>query len=159
MGLHTAVTYVDTTLMFIVELHLMPLSMKHIHHVSWGVIVTRTHSWDDIHAMHVVTSLSMVSHKCSQSIHSACAPLILQSEQALHEDCVYKFVNMKFGGVINTEDHVHPLSFVAGTISDGDCTKCGLNYNPTSSSSVYNVSLLSIAIVSLLLQNLQSKNL
>ncbi|GJT50909.1 DC1, C1-like, zinc finger, RING/FYVE/PHD-type containing protein [Tanacetum coccineum] len=67
--------------------------------------------------------------ECSQSIHSACAPLILQSEQgvdALHEDCVYKFVNMKFGGVTNTEDHVHPLSFVAGTISDGECTKCGL---------------------------------
>ncbi|PWA66705.1 DC1, Protein kinase C, alpha/beta/gamma type [Artemisia annua] len=67
---------------------------------------------------------------CSQSIHSACAPLILQSEQgvdAVHEDCVYKFINMKFGGVINTEDHVHPLSFVAGTISDGDCTKCGLD--------------------------------
>ncbi|PWA51567.1 DC1, Protein kinase C, alpha/beta/gamma type [Artemisia annua] len=68
--------------------------------------------------------------ECSQSIHSACATLILQSEQgvdAVHEDCVYKFVNMKFGGVINTEDHVHPLSFVAGTISDGDCTKCGLD--------------------------------
>ncbi|PWA38166.1 DC1, C1-like, Zinc finger, RING/FYVE/PHD-type [Artemisia annua] len=67
--------------------------------------------------------------ECSQSIHPDCAPLILKSEQGVnssHEDLVYKFINIKFGDVRNTEDHEHPVSFVAGTKIDGDCTKCGL---------------------------------
>ncbi|PWA36257.1 DC1, C1-like, Rho-associated protein kinase 1/2 [Artemisia annua] len=68
--------------------------------------------------------------ECSQSIHPDCAPLILKSEQGVnssHDDLVYKFINMKFGDVRNTEDHEHPMSFVAGAITDGDCTKCGLS--------------------------------
>ncbi|PWA70248.1 DC1, C1-like, Zinc finger, RING/FYVE/PHD-type [Artemisia annua] len=66
---------------------------------------------------------------CDQSIHSACSTLILKSEQGLNssdDDLVYKFINMKFGGVHDIEDHEHSLSFVVGTRSDGDCTKCGL---------------------------------
>lgn len=65
----------------------------------------------------------------SQSIHPDCAPLILKSEQGVnssHDNLVYKFINMKFGDVRNIEDHEHPVSFVAGTKIDGDCTKCGL---------------------------------
>ncbi|MFS7927643.1 hypothetical protein Hanom_Chr04g00311531 [Helianthus anomalus] len=37
-----------------------------------------------------------------QSVHSACAPLILQSEQgvnSLYSEDVYKFINIKFGHV------------------------------------------------------------
>ncbi|PWA43302.1 DC1, C1-like, Zinc finger, RING/FYVE/PHD-type [Artemisia annua] len=67
--------------------------------------------------------------ECSQSIHPDCAPLILKSEQGVnstHDDLVYKFINMKFGDVRDTEDHDHPVSFVAGTKIDGDCTKCGI---------------------------------
>nr|GEV33959.1 DC1, C1-like, zinc finger, RING/FYVE/PHD-type [Tanacetum cinerariifolium] len=60
-------------------------------------------------------------HECSQSIHPDCAPLILKSEQGVnssHNDLVYKFINMKFGDVRNTDDHEHPVSFVAGTKTD-----------------------------------------
>ncbi|GJW96194.1 DC1, C1-like, zinc finger, RING/FYVE/PHD-type containing protein [Tanacetum coccineum] len=66
---------------------------------------------------------------CDQSIHSACSTLILKSEQGANssdDELVYKFINMKFGGVHDIEDHEHSLSFVAGTTSDGNCTKCGL---------------------------------
>ncbi|KAD4586036.1 hypothetical protein E3N88_23637 [Mikania micrantha] len=41
-------------------------------------------------------------NQCAQSIHSACAPLILESEKdvnSLYVDGVYKFINIKFGAV------------------------------------------------------------
>ncbi|KAI3772619.1 hypothetical protein L6452_03809 [Arctium lappa] len=66
--------------------------------------------------------------ECSQSIHSACAPFILKSEQGVNtEDVggVSMFVNMKFGGVKEIKHHKHPLSFFVGTKSDGDCSFCG----------------------------------
>nr|XP_043623608.1 uncharacterized protein LOC122595330 [Erigeron canadensis] len=71
-------------------------------------------------------------YHCSQcvfSVHSACSPLILQSEQDVNssqEEIVYRFINMKFDGVHQIEDHEHSLSFVAGTKSDGNCSKCSL---------------------------------
>ncbi|GJT47467.1 proteinase inhibitor I3 [Tanacetum coccineum] len=34
------------------------------------------------------------------------------------------FINMKFGGLHDVDAHEHSVSFVAGTRSDGDCTKC-----------------------------------
>ncbi|KAJ0482879.1 hypothetical protein HanIR_Chr13g0658801 [Helianthus annuus] len=40
--------------------------------------------------------------ECAQSVHSACAPLTLQSEQgvnSLYSEGVYKFINIKFGHV------------------------------------------------------------
>ncbi|KAJ0716433.1 putative chromatin regulator PHD family [Helianthus annuus] len=66
--------------------------------------------------------------ECGQSIHSACAPLILRSEQgvnSLHDrDGVYKFLNIKFGGLIFFPGHPHPYSFIAGANSDGRCFIC-----------------------------------
>ncbi|KAJ9548191.1 hypothetical protein OSB04_020734 [Centaurea solstitialis] len=66
---------------------------------------------------------------CSQSIHSACAPFILKSEQggAGLEDVggVCHVINIKFGGIVKEAKlHQHPLSFALGTTSDGDCSLC-----------------------------------
>ncbi|KAJ0724523.1 putative chromatin regulator PHD family [Helianthus annuus] len=64
---------------------------------------------------------------CAQSMHAACVPLILQCEQntyAKNRKCVYKFLNVKFGGTLEIKDHSHRLAFVQGLESDGECIKC-----------------------------------
>ncbi|KAM0020456.1 putative chromatin regulator PHD family [Helianthus debilis subsp. tardiflorus] len=64
---------------------------------------------------------------CAQSMHAACVPLILQCEQntyASNHKCVYKFLNVKFGGTLEIKDHSHRLAFVQGLESDGRCSKC-----------------------------------
>ncbi|KAL8251837.1 hypothetical protein R6Q59_035530 [Mikania micrantha] len=66
--------------------------------------------------------------ECAQSIHSTCAPLILQSEQDvnfLYVEGVYNFINIKFGEVVKVGFHVHPVSFAPGTSNDGLCQDCG----------------------------------
>ncbi|KAD4586121.1 hypothetical protein E3N88_23722 [Mikania micrantha] len=66
--------------------------------------------------------------ECALSIHSACAPLILQSEQdvnSLYVEGVYKLINIKFGAVEKWYFHDHPLSFAPGTSNDGFCNDCG----------------------------------
>ncbi|KAI7756583.1 hypothetical protein M8C21_009893 [Ambrosia artemisiifolia] len=73
---------------------------------------------------------------CAQSMHTNCAPLILQSqcEQATYgcyyERGVYYYLNMKFGGKIEIKDHPHPLSFVPGIHSDGFCIDSALWVQP-----------------------------
>ncbi|KAM0069785.1 putative kinase C-like, phorbol ester/diacylglycerol-binding protein [Helianthus debilis subsp. tardiflorus] len=65
---------------------------------------------------------------CAQSIHSACAPLILQSEQGVNSsdlEGVYKFINIKFGHVEKRPFHQHPMLFAPGTENDGLCHECG----------------------------------
>ncbi|KAD4586034.1 hypothetical protein E3N88_23635 [Mikania micrantha] len=67
--------------------------------------------------------------ECAQSIHSTCAPLILQSEQDVNSpdmEGVYKLINIKFG-VVQKVDHLHhhPVSFARGTLNDGFCQDCG----------------------------------
>ncbi|KAJ0605814.1 putative chromatin regulator PHD family [Helianthus annuus] len=68
--------------------------------------------------------------ECSQSVHSDCAPLILQSETETHsryrlERGVYRFLNMKFGSIHKkTDGHPHPLTFAQGIESDGGCSVC-----------------------------------
>ncbi|KAI3726269.1 hypothetical protein L1987_66066 [Smallanthus sonchifolius] len=62
--------------------------------------------------------------ECGQSIHSACAPLILQSDSSLHLEGVYKFINVKFGYVDRWDSHEHPLSVVPGSENDGLCMSC-----------------------------------
>ncbi|KAJ0859819.1 hypothetical protein HanRHA438_Chr13g0616991 [Helianthus annuus] len=65
---------------------------------------------------------------CAQSIHSACAPLILQSEQGVNSsdlEGVYKFINIKFGHVETRPFHQHPMLFAPGTENDGLCHECG----------------------------------
>ncbi|KAD4586039.1 hypothetical protein E3N88_23640 [Mikania micrantha] len=66
--------------------------------------------------------------ECAQSIHTACAPLILQCEQdvnSLYVEGVYKFINIKFGAVRKKKSHDHPMSFAPGTSNDGFCQDCG----------------------------------
>ncbi|KAI3694537.1 hypothetical protein L1987_77504 [Smallanthus sonchifolius] len=63
--------------------------------------------------------------ECGQSIHSACAPLILQSEQdvnSLHVEGVYMFLNMKLGALIQFQPE--PAHFLAGVKSHGPCAIC-----------------------------------
>ncbi|KAL8231996.1 hypothetical protein R6Q57_001774 [Mikania cordata] len=66
--------------------------------------------------------------ECAQSIHSECAPLILQSEQdvnSLDVEGVYKLINIKFGAVAKEDLHDHPVLFAPGTSNDGFCQDCG----------------------------------
>ncbi|KAI3772566.1 hypothetical protein L6452_03755 [Arctium lappa] len=67
-------------------------------------------------------------YDCVQSIHSACAPLILECKRApvasRFPKRIYKLLNIKFGGIHNIEDHSHPVSFDQGIESDGDCNNC-----------------------------------
>ncbi|KAJ0716337.1 putative chromatin regulator PHD family [Helianthus annuus] len=65
---------------------------------------------------------------CAQSIHSACALLILQSEQGVNSfdlEGVYKFINIKFGCVEKRPFHQHRMSLAPGTENDGLCHECG----------------------------------
>ncbi|KAL8251824.1 hypothetical protein R6Q59_035517 [Mikania micrantha] len=65
--------------------------------------------------------------ECAQSIHTACAPLILQSEQdvnSLYVEGVYKFINIKFGEVRKMKFHRHRVSFAPGILKDGKCETC-----------------------------------
>ncbi|PWA65792.1 zinc finger, PHD-type [Artemisia annua] len=64
-------------------------------------------------------------YECVQSVHSACAPLILRSEMAAPYGSIYRYVNVKFGKIHKTPGHQHPLSFIQGTASDGRCSMCG----------------------------------
>ncbi|KAF5758019.1 putative chromatin regulator PHD family [Helianthus annuus] len=66
-------------------------------------------------------------HECMQSMHTTCAPSILQYETYdRYRRGVYQFVNVKFGGRYeNSKVHPHPLSFVQGIQDDGQCHKCG----------------------------------
>ncbi|XP_023765418.1 uncharacterized protein LOC111913932 isoform X1 [Lactuca sativa] len=64
---------------------------------------------------------------CAQSIHTACAPLILECETETYSDYqrgIYGFVNIKFGEIHNTNSHQHPLLFAQGRKSDGQCEIC-----------------------------------
>ncbi|KAL8231339.1 hypothetical protein R6Q57_001117 [Mikania cordata] len=71
--------------------------------------------------------------ECKQSIHSACAPLILQSEQNVNShyvEGVYKFINIKFGAIRLHHHHdpdPHNMAFAPGTKNDGKCGSCPLN--------------------------------
>ncbi|PWA65425.1 DC1, C1-like protein [Artemisia annua] len=65
---------------------------------------------------------------CDQSMHTACAPLILQCEQATYSDnleCIFKFLNVKFGRTLKIKGHSHRLAaFVQGIECHGNCIKC-----------------------------------
>ncbi|KAD2394096.1 hypothetical protein R6Q59_013119 [Mikania micrantha] len=68
---------------------------------------------------------------CAQSAHVACAPLILQYEQAFqYFRSVNKFLNVKFGGTFKVNGHPHRLTFVQGIYNDGECfDQCGRRLN------------------------------
>ncbi|KAJ9548431.1 hypothetical protein OSB04_020974 [Centaurea solstitialis] len=64
-------------------------------------------------------------YDCVQSTHSACSPLILDCRRAADYYLpIHEFLNIKFGGIHNIEDHSHPVSFDQGIESDGDCDSC-----------------------------------
>nr|XP_043611820.1 uncharacterized protein LOC122583487 [Erigeron canadensis] len=75
------------------------------------------------------------SDECAQSLHPACAPLILHSERvtrSLFSYGVYRYVNIKFGRVVdNIKGHSHSLVFSQGVDDDGRCVKCAqrVRYN------------------------------
>ncbi|KAI7740757.1 hypothetical protein M8C21_001190 [Ambrosia artemisiifolia] len=65
--------------------------------------------------------------ECAQSVHSACASLILQSEQgvnSLYLEGVYTYINIKFGAV-EYRGHEHRVTLAPGTENDGLCHNCG----------------------------------
>ncbi|KAJ0436425.1 putative chromatin regulator PHD family [Helianthus annuus] len=68
--------------------------------------------------------------ECMQSMHTACAPSILQYETYDFDGrAVYEFVNVKFGGRYeNTKVHPHPLSFLQGIEDDGQCASNDCRY-------------------------------
>ncbi|XP_023731572.1 uncharacterized protein LOC111879366 [Lactuca sativa] len=68
------------------------------------------------------------SSTCAQSMHPACAPLILECEQHVYAKYgrgVFEFVNVKFGGTVEIKGlHPHRLSFLQGIQSHGLCKVC-----------------------------------
>ncbi|XP_076923836.1 uncharacterized protein LOC143586100 [Bidens hawaiensis] len=64
---------------------------------------------------------------CASSMHSACAPLKLQCERSTYseyDESIFRYINVKFGGTVEIEDHPHPLTFVQGINTDGECNDC-----------------------------------
>ncbi|XP_076923676.1 uncharacterized protein LOC143585884 [Bidens hawaiensis] len=64
---------------------------------------------------------------CASSMHSACAPLKLQCEQYTYSkwnEPIFRYINVKFGGTVEIEDHPYPLTFVQGINADGRCSDC-----------------------------------
>ncbi|KAJ0639242.1 putative chromatin regulator PHD family [Helianthus annuus] len=68
--------------------------------------------------------------ECMQSMHTACAPSILQYETYdEYVSAIPKFVNVKFGGRYeNSKVHPHQLSFVQGVEDDGQCASNYCSY-------------------------------
>ncbi|KAL7586302.1 hypothetical protein Lser_V15G38025 [Lactuca serriola] len=63
-----------------------------------------------------------------QSMHTACAPLIIQCEQAVYtryKISIFYFANVKFGGTFKIKDHPHRLTFTQGIECHGRCNHCG----------------------------------
>ncbi|CAH1432484.1 unnamed protein product [Lactuca virosa] len=129
-------------------------------HSKCALLLTETirHKYDKKHPMHL-SYFPIENHKsqyfceiceedlnphqsfyhcqdCIQSIHTACAPLILQSETHTYitnQRSIYEFVNIKFGFTLNLfRLHKHPLLFAQGIKSDGECSwwgcRLGLQY-------------------------------
>ena len=64
-------------------------------------------------------------HVCAYSLHTRCAPVILNFEAAFDNDrSVYEYLNIKFGGIYNIEGHEHSVSLALGSDKDGKCSIC-----------------------------------
>ncbi|KAI3814784.1 hypothetical protein L1987_14428 [Smallanthus sonchifolius] len=66
---------------------------------------------------------------CVQSRHPACASLIAPTKAYICGAFRVPDMDIKFGGIHKTEHHPHPLSFLVGTKSYGDCAMCGRTLN------------------------------
>ncbi|KAJ0673893.1 putative chromatin regulator PHD family [Helianthus annuus] len=67
-------------------------------------------------------------HECVQSIHTTCAPLVPQSKAYLYGGLKVLRRQIKKRRIYKPECHPHPLSFLLGSRSDGECTKCGKDF-------------------------------
>ena len=65
---------------------------------------------------------------CDQSMHTACAPLILQCEQATYSNyptCIFKYLNVNFGRMLEIKGQSHRLVvFFQGIERHGNSIKC-----------------------------------
>ncbi|GJX39467.1 hypothetical protein Tco_0252770 [Tanacetum coccineum] len=75
------------------------------------------------------TSFFYHCNDSDQSMHLACAPMMFHSETPFRNDFlkadINKYINIKFRGTHSIKDHPHPLSFVQGLASDGNCESRG----------------------------------
>ncbi|PWA50430.1 DC1, C1-like, Zinc finger, RING/FYVE/PHD-type [Artemisia annua] len=72
--------------------------------------------------------------KCVHSMHPACSMPIFRHKNPIplfythygSDLFLHRYVNVKFGGRHNIDTHPHPLTFVQGLESDGECSaECG----------------------------------
>ncbi|KAI3694536.1 hypothetical protein L1987_77503 [Smallanthus sonchifolius] len=112
----------------------IPENITHESHPNHLLSLVDPKSTIACDACDVIINGSELCYRCSWcdfyldnrvSIHSACAPLILQSEQdvnSLHVEGVYMFLNMKLGALIESTEN--SLNLLAGVKSHGRCTIC-----------------------------------
>ncbi|GKF13498.1 zinc finger, PHD-type containing protein [Tanacetum coccineum] len=64
-------------------------------------------------------------HECAYSLHTSCAPVIVNFEAAIHGyRSLYCYLNIKFGGTYNIKGHEHSVSLAVGSDADGECPIC-----------------------------------
>ncbi|GJW03949.1 phospholipase-like protein [Tanacetum coccineum] len=64
-------------------------------------------------------------HECAYSLHTRCAPVILNFEATVRSPrSVYWYLNIKFGGTYNIKGHEHSVSLAIGSDTDGECLIC-----------------------------------
>nr|GEW52034.1 zinc finger, PHD-type [Tanacetum cinerariifolium] len=65
-------------------------------------------------------------HECANSLHTRCAPVIVNFEAAINYDykSLYEYLNIKFGGSYNIKGHEHSVSLALGSDADGICPIC-----------------------------------
>ncbi|PWA46226.1 zinc finger, PHD-type [Artemisia annua] len=62
---------------------------------------------------------------CAYSLHTRCAPVILNFQAAYNNyGSLYAFLNIKFGGMYNIKGHEHSVSLALGSDADGKCPIC-----------------------------------
>ncbi|GKE60895.1 zinc finger, PHD-type containing protein [Tanacetum coccineum] len=62
-------------------------------------------------------------HECAYSLHTHCAPVIVNFEAATdnYSISLYEYLNFKFGGTYNIKGHEHSVSLAIGSDTDGKC--------------------------------------
>nr|GEZ76860.1 zinc finger, PHD-type [Tanacetum cinerariifolium] len=65
-------------------------------------------------------------HICAYSLHTSCAPVIVEFEAAGGRNCrsLYECLNIMFGGAYNIKGHDHFVSLAIGSHVDGECPIC-----------------------------------
>lgn len=102
---------------------------KHPMHLSYLPIENHPSEYFCEICEHELNPHSCFYHcdECVQSVHSTCAPLILQCETETYSKfstSLYRFSNIKFGRIHKADGHPHPLTFAQGIADDGQCSMC-----------------------------------